>query len=423
MRFTPLRTAAGVFVLASAVLAAALAARLHAPALPAVSAAPVATPAQLQRGADLARAGNCMACHTARGGSPYAGGRRIETPFGVVVSGNLTPDPETGLGQWSPEAFRRALHEGRSRDGRLLYPAFPYAHTTRVTDEDADALYAHLRSLPAVRQPHPGHGLRFPYSTQAALALWQILNFQPGRWQPDPARSAEWNRGAYLVEGLAHCAACHGSRNPLGGTQEAFGASEMPDGRWFAPSLLDPRQAGVQDWPLERIVALLRDGTVADGAGHASVMGPMAEVVFHGTQHLSPDDLRAMAVYLKALPQRPQPEAEFRPADPSQRALGEQVYQQHCVDCHGDAGQGARGAYPPLAGQRAVTMDPPSNLVQAILDGGFAPATAGHPQPYGMPPFRTLLTDAEIAAVASFVRQSWGNRAAAVSSLDVQRLR
>ena len=164
MRFTPLRTAAGVFVLASAVLAAALAARLHAPALPAVSAAPVATPAQLQRGADLARAGNCMACHTARGGSPYAGGRRIETPFGVVVSGNLTPDPETGLGQWSPEAFRRALHEGRSRDGRLLYPAFPYAHTTRVTDEDADALYAHLRSLPAVRQPHPGHGLRFPYS-------------------------------------------------------------------------------------------------------------------------------------------------------------------------------------------------------------------------------------------------------------------
>ena len=393
--------------------------QLNVAALPPMAQAPAASAEQVQRGAYLARAGNCMGCHTARGGEPYAGGRFIDTPFGRVVAGNLTPDAQTGLGLWSSQAFRRALHEGRSRDGRLLYPAFPYTHTTQMPDADVADLHAYLRSLPAVRQANPPHSLRFPYSTQAALAVWRLMHFEPGRFQPDTVQSAEWNRGAYLVNGPAHCAACHSERNALGGAIGSLGASAMPDGRWLAPSLRDPQQAGVQPWAVERIVALLQQGSV-DGA---SVMGPMAEVVFHGTQHLRTEDLRAMAVYLQAVPPQPAPALEFEAADASQKALGEQLYQRHCVDCHGAQGQGAVGAYPPLAGNRAVTMASPVNPVQAILSGGFAPATAGHPQPYGMPPFRTLLSDVEVAAVASFVRQSWGNAAGAVSSLEVQRVR
>lgn len=423
MTTTPLRAALVVFGLGCAVLAGAIGWQLRADALPPLTDPPVASTEQIERGAYLARAGNCMACHTARGGPPYAGGRLIDTPFGRVVAGNLTPDPQTGLGLWSPEAFRRALHEGRSRDGRLLVPAFPYTHTTLMSDADVDALYAHLRSLSPVTQPQPAHALRFPFNTQAALALWQILRFQPGRFQPDPARSAEWNRGAYLVNGPAHCAACHGSRDPMGGLRNALGPGDMPGGRWFAPSLRDPAQGGVQGWPLDRVVALLRDGTVTDGPGHATVMGPMAEVVLHGTQYLSEGDLRAMAVYLQDLPVRVEPVATFEAAPAAQRDLGQRVYRQHCADCHGAQGEGARGAYPPLAGNRAVLMDSPVNVLQAIVSGGFAPATAGHPQPYGMPPFRTLLSDVEIAAVASHLRQSWGNRASAVSALDVQRVR
>ena len=419
MKVAPLRATLAVLLLACGGLVAAVWSELRGDALPAAEALAPPAAEQVARGAYLARAGNCMACHTARGGAPYAGGRGIETPFGTVVAGNLTPDPETGLGRWSPEAFRRALHEGRSRDGRLLYPAFPYAHTTLMPEADVDALHAHLRSLPPVHQASRLHSLRFPYDTQAALAVWRLLNFKPGRFQPDPAQSAEWNRGAYLVNGPAHCAACHSARDALGGASAAFGASDLPDGHWFAPSLSDPRQAGVQLWSTERIVALLQRGSV-DGA---TVMGPMADVVFHSTQHLQTDDLRAMATYLKALPVLEEPEVAFSAADSTQMHLGEQLYQRHCVDCHGAAGQGAAGAYPPLVGNRAVTQTSPVNTLQAILRGGFAPATAGHPQPYGMPPFRTLLSDVEVAAVASFVRQSWGNAAGAVSSLEVQRVR
>lgn len=412
--------AAGVLLVAILLLAVLVGRELSAPALPAVRAEPTpADPELLSRGALLARAGNCMACHTARGGEPYAGGHAIRTPFGTLMSGNLTPDAETGLGTWSPEAFRRALHEGVSRNGRLLYPAFPYEHTTRLQDADVDALYAYLQSLPPVRRANEAHSLRFPYSTQAALALWRLLNFEPGRHRDDATRSAEWNRGAYLVQGVAHCAACHSPRNAWGASGEAFSGGLMPDGRWYAPSLLDPTEAGVQDWPVDDVLHLLRDGH----QDRATTMGPMAEVVFHGTTHLPEADLLAMVSFLRELSVQPLRRSDVKAAEPGLMRLGAQVYEQHCADCHGPQGQGAAGAYLPLAGNRALLMASPVNAIQAILSGGFSPATAGNPQPYGMPPFRTLLSDQEVAAVASYVRQSWGNRASPVSPLDVQRVR
>lgn len=378
------------------------------------------TPALLERGAQLAAAGNCMACHTARGGEPWAGGRPVSTPFGPIYASNLTPDPDTGLGRWSAGDFRRALQHGQSRDGRLLYPAFPYNHTTRMTAEDVDALYAHLRTLPPVSQPAREHGLRFPFNTQAALALWRILYFTPGTYQPDAARSAEWNRGAYLVTGVAHCAACHAERDAFGGgSVDRFAGGLMPDGRWWAPSLHDPAEGGTQKWGVDATVALLAGGRNA----HASTLGPMAEVVLHGTQHLPEADLRAMAVYLTELPVQPVKQPGFEPAPDVVLTRGGQLYEQHCAQCHGDAGEGAAGAYPPLAGHRAVTQSSPVNAVQAILSGGFAPATQAHPRPYGMPPYRSQLNDDEVAAVASFIRQSWGNRAGEVTALNVARLR
>ena len=415
------RGALGVAAFALLVLMAAVGWEMRSVEMPPVVNARAADAAQIERGAYLARAGNCMACHTERGGEPYAGGRAIDTPFGTVFASNLTPDVATGLGAWSEQAFRRALHEGRSRDGHLLYPVFPYTHTTLVSDEDSDALYAFLRSVTVVKKATPAHTLRFPVNTQAALAVWRLLYFQPARFQPQANQSAEWNRGAYLANGLAHCSACHSARDALGGSSmgERWGAGLMPDGHWLAPSLRDPNQAGVADWSVDQITELLHNGRNHS----ATVMGPMAEVVFDGTQHLLREDVMAMATYLKDLPVQAGKTEAFKGATADQMVLGEQIYGQQCADCHGAVGQGASGAYPALAGNRSVVMPSSVNAVQAILAGGFAPATAGNPQPYGMPPFRTLLADAEVAAVASFVRQSWGNRASAVAPQDVQRLR
>lgn len=378
---------------------------------------------QLQRGAYLARAGNCAACHTARGGASYAGGQGIPTPFGTVYASNLTPDPVHGLGRWNASQFWRAMHNGRSRDGRLLYPAFPYPNYTQVTREDSDAIFAWLRSLPAVAQANRRHDLRFPYDSQPALAVWRALFFSPGVYEPEPARDAQWNRGGYLVRGLGHCNACHASRNLLGGSFDSveLGGGLIPMQNWYAPSLTSPHEAGVAGWDPAEVVALLRDGV----SGRASVMGPMAEVVYRSTQHLSEADLRAMAVFLQQLPSTQRPvEDELPPRrDPTLMALGGRVYEQHCAQCHGERGEGIARAYPPLAGNRAVTMTVPANLIRVVVSGGYLPSTAGNPRPYGMPPFRQVLNDTEIAAVLSFVRGSWGNQAAPVSQFDVLRYR
>ena len=392
----------------------------------------VFTPADITRGEYLARAGNCIGCHTARGGAPYAGGRAIPTPFGTVYSSNITPDAKTGIGAWTAAHFWRALHNGRSKDGRLLYPAFPYTEYTLVTREDSDAIFAFLRSIPAVEQARRPHELRFPYDTQAAVAVWRALFFEPEIFTADASQSPEWNRGAYLVRGLGHCIACHSARNVFGASSDVeLSGGLLPVAGWYAPSLIAPNEASVAEWDMSDITALLRTGVSPRG----STLGPMAEVVFRGTQYLTPQDLNAMAVYLKALPQAPPKGAEHPwwsffirtrsavgPADIPE-ALGAKIYGDHCADCHGKDGEGARGAYPPLAGNRAVTLEVPANVIRAVLSGGYPPATAGNPRPYGMPPFSHVLTDDEIAAVVSYIRRAWGNDAKLVSAYEVQQYR
>jgi mono/diheme cytochrome c family protein len=383
---------------------------------------PPAVAAQVARGAYLALAGNCAGCHTARGGAPYAGGHGIDTPFGTVYASNLTPDPATGIGDWSDAHFWRAMHHGRSQDGRLLYPAFPYTNYTRVTREDSDAIHAYLRSLPPVQQANRPHNLRFPYNSQAALAVWRALYFRPTPHEADPGRSPAWNRGAYLVRGLGHCSACHASRNALGASADdaVLGGGTIPAQNWYAPALNAADEAGVAHWPTQDIVQLLQTGVTS----HASVLGPMAQVVLQSTQHLNQADLEAMATYLQALPPAPaRNRSTTPPAAPDLLATGAKAYETHCSECHGGNGQGAPGIYPAVAGNRAVTMDPPINLVRVLLAGGFAPATAGHPRPYGMPPFATVLSDEEMAGVLSYIRGAWGNDASAVSPLNVHRYR
>jgi mono/diheme cytochrome c family protein len=380
------------------------------------------TPDNLARGAYLARAGDCMACHTARGGSAYAGGRAIDTPFGRLYAPNITPDRDTGIGAWSADDFWRALHNGKSRDGRLLYPAFPYTNYTRVTRPDADALFAWLRSQAPVRQANRAHALRFPYNQQAMLAGWRLLYFKPGVHAIDARRDAAWNRGAYLVEGLGHCSACHSSRNSLGAVEGPLTGGLIPMLGWYAPSLASNAEAGLGNWDSAQIVQLLKTGV----SPRATVFGPMAEVVAKSLQHLSDADVAAMASYLKSLPATPAPRRAEAVADAGVKQVleqGRKLYGEHCVDCHGAAGQGAPPAWPPLAGNRALTMDESVNAIRIVLNGGFAPGTAGNPRPYGMPPYGHLLNDDEVAAVVTYLRASWGNQAPPVSSAQVNRYR
>jgi mono/diheme cytochrome c family protein len=373
---------------------------------------------QVQRGAYLARAGNCSACHTDRGGAPYAGGKGIPTPFGTVYASNLTPDLQTGIGGWSAGHFWRAMHHGRSKDGRLLYPAFPYPSFTLVTREDSDALYAFLRSQAPVHQPNRPHALRFPFDLQPALALWRALFFAPRAFERVADRPDAWNRGAYLVRALGHCDACHAPRNVFGATRSAIELSGglIPNQHWYAPSLAAAGEAGVAQWPLDEVVRLMGTGISARGAA----MGPMAEVVFRSTQHLTEADLRAMAIYLQALPSVQPAAASARAAKPETLELGQRIYAQQCARCHGERGEG-QGPYPPLVNHRTVTMGPHTNLVRVIVSGGFPPTTTGNPRPYGMPSL--LLDDNEIAAVASYVRSAWDHHAPAVTAGEVRDLR
>ncbi|SEJ53234.1 c-type cytochrome [Frateuria terrea] len=386
------------------------------------TAAKLQDPQLIARGAYLAAIGDCAACHTAQGGQPYAGGRALPTPFGDVPAPNLTPDDATGLGQWSFDAFWRALHEGVGRDGHALYPAFPYTSYTRVSRQDAFALFAYLRSLPPVRSETGAPSLRFPYDLRASLATWRTLYFRPGEFVPDPKQSAEWNRGAYLVQGLGHCNECHVARDNLGGLPkgETLTGGQIPAQNWYAPDLSTRAHGGLEGWRADDIVALLKTGQSAKGAA----FGPMADVVTQSTQHMRDDDLRAIATYLQSLPPRPARAGGGSEVDATALiSRGGKLYAQQCASCHGQDGQGVAGVYPPLAGNASVTEPTGINAIRVVLLGGFAPSTAAHLRPYSMPPFAQQLSDADVAAVVSYIRHAWSNDASPVMERDVANYR
>lgn len=419
----------GLLVLAGLVVALAWP-TLHDPGRPAEGnglaavVAPLPTwaldPALIARGAVVAKLGHCAGCHTAPGGPPLAGPRAIDTPFGTVHAGNLTPDPATGLGAWSADDFRRALLQGRGRDGRPLVPAFPYPSYTRMDPQDVDALYAWLRAQPPVVRARPPHALRTWAGHPWSLRAWQALFFRPGPLALPADASPEWRRGAELVHGLGHCGACHAphpmpgqARAAADGVGEDLGGAVMPGARWYAPPLNPVAGEDPARWR-DDLLALLRDGQHARGSAN----GPMAEVVAGSTQHWPEADLQAMATYLATLPPRPAP-ARPQPAPPEVLAQGRELYQQRCADCHGEGGQGAAGRVPALAGNPTVLHREPHTLIQAVRHGGFAPVTAAHPRPHGMPP--TELDATSMAALLTALRQSWGNAAAPVTPMQVLR--
>ena len=385
---------------------------------------PNATTETINRGEYLARAGDCVACHTETNGPVFAGGRPMPTPFGNLYAPNITPDDETGIGLWTPDEFYRMMHEGVSKDGTLLYPAMPFANYTKVTREDSDAIYAYLMSVTPVRHENRPHELRFPFNQRELLLGWRTLYFTEGEYVPDPKQSEQWNRGAYLVQGLGHCSMCHTAVNRLGGSSEsrAFEGGMIPNQNWYAPSLTSNREAGLGNWDLQEIADLLQVGT----SKHGAVYGPMAEVVYNSLQFLTDEDAMAMAVYLRTLPPRdaePPPTSQARLVDPAVMESGRKIYAQQCAICHAAEGEGFPPSMPPLAGNQSITMSSPVNPIRMVLNGGYAPGTLKNPRPYGMPPFAHLLSDQEVAAVVTYIRVAWNNTGTPVTPAEANELR
>jgi mono/diheme cytochrome c family protein len=392
----------------------------------AASAAAEATGATkaIARGEYLARAGDCVACHSAPNGKAFAGGRPMPTPFGALYVPNITPDDETGIGRWTPDDFYRMMHTGVSKDGTLLYPAMPFASYTRVTREDSDAIYDYLMSVTPVKQANRPHELRFPYNQRDLLVGWRTLYFKEGVFKPDPRQSEEWNRGAYLVQGLGHCAMCHTKVNALGGSSEsqAFEGGMIPNQNWYAPSLTSNREAGLGEWDIEDISDLLQVGVSHRGTTY----GPMAEVVYNSLQYLTDEDAKAMAVYLKSLPKRDSeapPTSQARLVDPGVMETGRNVYVAQCAVCHGNEGKGNAPYFPPLAGNQSITMSSPVNSIRMVLNGGYAPGTYKNPRPHGMPPFSHILSDEQVSAVVTYIREAWNNNGTPVTPAEVNELR
>lgn len=419
-----LRIAAGL--IAFSIIAVATFYFLRPGLLPHISGAPQlnASTQIITRGEYLARAGDCVACHTIPNGAMFAGGRAMATPFGNLYVPNITPDDETGIGQWNANDFYRMMHTGVSRDGKLLYPAMPFASYTQVSKSDSDAIFAYLMSVTPVKQKNREHALRFPFNKRELLIGWRSLYFREGEYKPDPQQTVEWNRGAYLVKGLGHCAMCHTAVNALGGSSDskAFEGGMIPNQNWYAPSLTSNREAGLGNWKIDDIASLLQTGVSHQG----TVYGPMAEVVYNSLQHLTDDDAKAMAVYLKALPQKDSdapPTSLARLVSPDVMEVGRKAYVAQCAVCHGAEGKGQAPSYPPLAGNQSITMASPVNAIRMVLNGGYPPGTRKNPQPHGMPPFSHILNDDEVAAAVTYIRVAWGNNGTPVSATQVNNLR
>ncbi|TAM11850.1 MAG: c-type cytochrome [Nevskiaceae bacterium] len=389
---------------------------------------PVGADEAVQRGRYLAMAGDCAGCHTVDRRKPFAGGVPVETPFGVIYTTNITPDPSHGLGKWSFGQFYTAMHEGIAPGHRYLYPAFPFPGFSKMPKEDVQDLWQYLKTIPAAAQENRENGLRFPYSFRPLMFFWRVLFFRADTYAPDATQTAEWNRGAYLVEGPTHCADCHSPRGFMGQIKSGKSLSGGVVEGWWAPNLTGNQVDGLADWSVEDLVQYLHTGSSPE----ASTLGPMGVVVEDSLQFLTPADLKAMAVYLKSLDRSSIHTPLPGGGTPVDAAKGRQVYDDNCSSCHLWNGKGypyapgIPGISPPLAGNPTVVDTDPRNVTMAVLAGSVEPNTIHRPLPYSMPGlsgFAQALTDDQIAEVVNYIRNSWGNKASGISAEQVKAMR
>ena len=434
-----LKTAAAAAVLGGAALGFSGVVAAQSGTAPAAAAS--AQPPQLvQRGEYLARAGDCMACHTVKGKAPFSGGLAMNTPFGTIYSSNITPDKQTGIGSYSYDDFAAAVRKGRARNGERLYPAMPYTSFAKLSDEDVSALYAYfMQGVTPVQQVNPKTALPFPFNMRFLMAGWNMLFFDNKPFKADSTQSVSWNRGAYLVESLGHCGACHtphgrfGQEKSLDGSDDGFLSGYTLDD-WHAPSLRNDKD-GLGRWNKEQIASYLRTGRSSDGAA----FGAMSQVINDSTQYLSEADLLAIGEYLNSLPGKksggaPVAAAASNAASADQPATlelrsgklqtaGALVYLNNCNACHRSDGTGAMKAFPALGKNAVVNVDDPTSLIHIVLSGSTMPSTQSDPTPMGMPGFGWRLNDQEVAEVVSFIRSNWGNHGGAVTTAQVAAVR
>jgi mono/diheme cytochrome c family protein len=368
---------------------------------PAIAPAAVANePSLIEKGQYISRLADCGACHTRTGGTPFAGGLPMSTPFGTVTSSNITPDPDTGIGGWSDEDFYGAVTDGIGRHGEYLYPVMPFTSYTKMTRSDVLAVKAYLFSLKPVYAPRGPNNMAFPFDIRWTLVVWRELYFHPGVYQPDPKRSAEWNRGAYLIEGAGHCGECHSPRNIFGATETQHSLAGGQIGKWLAPNIsADPRW-GIGDRSVSDLVTFLKTGAQKT---EGVAFGPMAEVVHDSLRYVSTADLQAMAVFLKSGPERT-PGLADQVASRSDLQHGQKLYLDNCAKCHQDNGRGIPGVIPNLAANAAVTSAQPNDVIDAVLNGLHGTRNHGT-----MPSFGGALKDQDVADIANYVRTGWRN--------------
>jgi mono/diheme cytochrome c family protein len=372
---------------------------------------------QVKLGQYLVRVGDCASCHTREDGAFLAGGLALSTPFGTIHSTNLTSDRQTGVGDWTPDEFYAALHEGAQVHGGALYPAMPYPYTTRVARADADAILAFLKTVAPVNERRSTNELTFPFSIRALVHGWNLLFFRPGEFKPDAGKTAAWNRGAYLVTGLGHCGACHTPKNSLAADRPSESLQGGTLDNWVAPDLTANTRTGLGSWSSDDIVEYLRTGRNA----RANAGGSMAEVVSYSTSLLTDADLHAIATYLKEQPARP----DVKPNDPDAVAMqrGAAVFSDACTACHMEEGAGQVRIFPPLRADAVSQQPDPTGVLHIILAGDRTASTTTRPTPLSMPSFAWKLTDEQIADVATYARNSWGNRAQPVNAKQVSDMR
>ncbi len=374
---------------------------------------------QIERGRYLAVLSDCASCHTVPGSNhPFAGGRAIETPFGNIVAPNITPDPETGIGSWSDEAFDAAVRAGLRRNGSRLYPAMPYPAYTKMSRDDVLAIRAYLNTVTPVRNAVVANTLPFPFNIRAAMRVWNLLYFNQADYKPNTQKSSEWNRGAFLVDGPGHCGACHTPKTFLGGdrTDEYLRGGFLQG--WSAPDITGDARVGVGAWSTQDLVAYLK-------GGHnrvSSATGPMAEVVSLSTEHMTDPDLNAIATYLKSLSGKQDHPTALSKEDPSMIS-GAAIYRDQCSACHGIDGKGVAELFPSIAESSLVKSDDPTTSIRIVLRGARSVGTHAQPTAPGMPSYGRQLDDAQIAAVLTYMRNGWGTASTPVGAADVARVR